>query len=118
PDEAVRVARGAGVDPGGVLGLVAVADDVAAIVAGLLEQPREHPLGVIGVGDPRLGALAVDAEHIVARDRAPVRIAGGMVGPALDPREQALDARPKPLHAVVAAVREVEPRTVRNPDRD
>jgi hypothetical protein len=103
-DRAVRqpvaLHRRTWIDTGGVLGLVLVDHDVALVVMGLVEQPGEHATRIAGIGDPARCAAAVEAGDVALVDGLPEHLAGGALSPALDAREQALDARAVTVHHV------------------
>src|ERR1700730_5580863 len=91
---AVRLMRLRQVESGAVFGDVVENPDVAAVVPGAAEMPGENPAAIGRVGDAALAVEPVKRADVVARNRPPVRIAGGGRYPALDPREQTLGARP------------------------
>ncbi len=66
-----RVARSVLEDLRGVLGAVAVDDDVALVVVALADQPAEDMACVRGVGNAALGGLAVPGGDVVLGDGAP-----------------------------------------------
>src|SRR5690606_20366006 len=80
-----------GADTGAVFGLVLKAHHVASIVAGLFEQPREHTLGISGIEDAGLGALAEDARDVVAARDPPMGERCGYLCPAFDARKARFD---------------------------
>jgi hypothetical protein len=102
PPDLARLRR---LDAHTVLGLVRVTHDVAAIVARLLEEPGEHPRWRRRICDPRPRAPAVDVGHVVARGDPEVDVPRGLIRPALDPGEQALDTGAIALDAVSIARR-------------
>lgn len=98
-------------DAGGILGLVSIANDVAAIITGFFEEPREHVCAVLRIRDARLCGPAIDIQDVVARGGAPVDIAGGSVGPAFDPSEQPFRTRSIALDPVLATLDEIRLRS-------
>ena len=86
--------------------LVLVADEVAALVTGFLDQPLEHVLWIARVGHSRVVAQAVHARDVVAGHRAPVGTAVATPRPPLDACESTLDARPVAAAIVPLAVHE------------
>src|SRR5579884_120466 len=75
-----------------VLSLVLVDNGVALVIVALTDQPAKDARGVLRIGvlrveDPGLICLAVECGNVVARDRAPVDLAGRGMGPALDSGE-------------------------------
>ena len=101
--EAADLAHLRGIDTRPVLGLVGVADGVAAVVSRLLQEPGEYASGCRRIGDPGARGPAVEAGHVVACDDAEVDVPGGLGGPALDPGERSLDAGAIALDAVSIA---------------
>jgi hypothetical protein len=72
-------------------------------------------LGVFGVSYARLRIQAINGKYVVFRYRAPMDFARLEANPALDPREQALDARavaPNPLAFALEFVEARSPMTV------
>ena len=80
------------VDAARVFRDVLVGHHLAAVVAGLLEQPGEDALRMVGVGDPRGRAAPEHRGLVVGGDRAPVRDPVAPVGPALRAGVAGLDA--------------------------
>jgi hypothetical protein len=76
-----------------------VADDVATIVAGLVEQPSVDTPLVARIGDARRGRRAEGRAGVVRRVRSEVHAAVGRA-PALEQGEGGFDPRAVALHAV------------------
>ena len=77
-----------------VLGGIVVDDGIAFVVIASANEPAEDMLGSFGIGDARSRIEPIDGEDVVPGDRAPMRLARIEARPALDPGEQAFDARP------------------------
>ncbi len=105
PGAAVAFVRTAEIDADAVFRLVAVEHGIALVVSHLADQPAEDAFCIQGIGDPRVRVEPVDDEDVVLGCRAPVDVARcSEPGPALDAREQTLDARPVATDAVAVEV--------------
>jgi hypothetical protein len=91
---AVALVRLHAIDVRVVLRRVLIDDGVAPVVAALADQPREH---ATGIANAALWGLAVQRRDVVATDGTPMDVTGRSVSPALDAREQSLDARAVPI---------------------
>jgi hypothetical protein len=81
------------INPVGILRLVFVPNGIAFVVITLADQPAEDPGRIGRVGNAAFIRLAIPCGDVVFGNRPPEAVApAGLIGPALDPREQSFDS--------------------------
>jgi hypothetical protein len=96
-----------------VLRLVMIADEIAAVVAGLAQKPSEDLQRIARIGDTARRRLAVGIRDVVFGRRGPENLAAHSIAPLLDAGEQAFLARHETCdHEIVVRPRVADPRRV------
>ena len=76
---------------GRIFGFVFVKDDIAFIVIGCFQEPFENPGRILGIRDPAVRVLTINAGKIGFGGCSPVDVTIGLAPPLLDAGEQSFN---------------------------
>ncbi len=89
---------------GRIFGFVFVNDDISFIVIRSFQKPFENPGCILGIRDPAVWVLTINAGNIVLGSCPPVDVAIGLAPPLLNAGEQSFDSGPIPFNRVGLSV--------------
>src|SRR5262249_51653645 len=78
-------------------------DRVPLVVIALANQPAKDVTWIHRISDARFRRAAINSEHVVLRNRAPMRLAVADTRPSFDAREQPFNPRPVALDHVAVS---------------